>query len=691
MGDVWKARDTRLNRFVAIKTLKGEHSSRFQQEARAIAALNHPNICTLHDVGPDYLVMEYVEGAPLSGPLPIGDAVRIALQIAGALAAAHKRGILHRDLKPANVMVTEGGAKLLDFGLSKSSFEADNGATMQTVDGAIIGTAAYMSPEQASGKPADERSDVFSFGSVVYEMLSGRRAFPGDSMFDVLSSVVRSEPLPLNVSPEISGIVRRCMRKDPAERFQTISDVRSALEQCGAKAAEKQQPSIAVLPFANLSADKENEYFSDGLSEEILNALSQIEGLKVAARASSFSFKGKGAEMSEVGAKLRVATVLDGSVRRSGNRVRVTVQLVDIANGFQLWSERYDRQMEDIFEVQDEIARAIADKLKVTLGADGVKQTTKNADAYDLYLKGRHFWHQRSPGTLRLAIEAFEEAIKLDPEYALAYAGLADCHGLFRVYGWVKKEDVQPKTLAAVTRAMQLDPSVWEVQFSRALYTFYFEREWRQAEQYFIRAVEINPHSSLAHAYYGAFLSSAGRQEEATAFMTTALRLDPLSPFIHVFVSATLSFSGDFENSEREARQALDLQPGYLFALWNRALPLCRLDRASEAIDQLERVVTVSRAPVYLGMLGLACGRAGRAEDAHRMLGELDERASRGEYVPAFARVYIHIGLNELPAIRRTFAEAVDDMVVLFLGYAIAQFTDEIRSDPEIQRLLNRI
>jgi len=290
-----------------------------------------------------------------------------------------------------------------------------------------------------------------------------------------------------------------------------------------------------------------------------------------------------------------------------------------------------------------------------------------------------------------MAIEAFEEAIRLDPEYALAYAGLADCHGLFRIYGWVRKEEAQPKAQAAVTRAMSLNPALSEVQFSRALYTFYFERNWRQAEPYFVKAIELNPQSSLAHAYYGAFLAASDRIDEAIAKMTLAARLDPLSPFIHVFNAASYFFLGNLYASERAGGHALDLQPGYLFGLWNRGLPLSMLGRHAEAIGLLEQVVEVSRAPIYLGFLGAAYGRAGRGDDARRLLGELDDRASRGEYVPPFARVYIHTGLNDLPALRRTFAEAVEDRVVLFLGYGISQFPEEVRKDPEIQRLLAQI
>jgi len=404
MGEVWKARDTRLDRIVAIKRLKPQHTGRFQQEARAIAALNHPHICQIYDVGPDYLVLEHVEGSPLRGPLQTEEAVRLAIQIASALEAAHQRGVLHRDLKPGNVLITRSGAKLLDFGLAKMVALSDTDAT-KTVEGTVLGTAAYMSPEQALSKTLDERSDVFSFGAVLYEMLSGKQAFSGGSMVDILSAVLRDEPAPTNAPEALARIVARCLRKTPAERFQRMGDVKAALEQCLAKPPEP-QPSIAVLPFVNLSADKENEYFSDGLAEEILNALSQVEDLRVAARTSSFSFKGKGVDISEIAAKLHVANVLEGSVRRAGNRVRVTVQLVDVSNGFHLWSERYDRQMEDLFDVQDEIARAITERLKVTLSG-GVKRSTENPEAYQLYLKGVHYCHQRLPATVRLAIQCF--------------------------------------------------------------------------------------------------------------------------------------------------------------------------------------------------------------------------------------------------------------------------------------------
>ena len=701
MGEVWKARDTRLHRDVAIKFCSTRFSDRFLREARAIAALNHPNICTLYDIGPDYLVMEYIEGTSPRGPLTTPEAVRLALGIAVALEVAHGKGIIHRDLKPANVLVTQSGVKLFDFGLAlvNDSAEANvnDAATALTTPGMMLGTIAYMAPEQAQGKPADARSDVFAFGLLLYELLSGRRAFQGDSPLATMAAILQSEPPALSASI-VTPIVTRCLKKDPAERFQTMAAVREALEQsqsAPAAAAPDSDtpvisvaPSIAVLPFANIGADKENEYFSDGLAEEILNALSQVEGLSVAARTSSFSFKGKGAELSEIGVKLRVANILEGSVRRAGNRVRVTVQLVDARNGFHLWSERYDRQMEDIFEVQDEIARVIAERLKVTLRG-GAKRSTNNLEAYELYLKGRHHWHQRAPSTLRVAIQCFEQAIQVDPRYALAWSGLADCYGILRVYGWVPAEEARPHAHAAIAQAMTLDPSLWEVNFSRGVYAFYFERDWRQAGPHFQKAIAINPRSSLAQVYYSLFLASEGRAEDAVKHATLACQTDPLSAFVRAVAGGTFQTLDRFDAAERAARQSLELQPGYLFGLWVLGMALCGLGRNEEAIEPLERALALSRAPMFVGNLGLAYGRAGRIDDATRLLRELEERSSRGEFVAAFASICIYVGLGDLPAIRRSLSKALTEATPpASFSMTCGRLLEAFRSDPEIDRLL---
>jgi serine/threonine protein kinase len=421
MGDVYKATDTRLNRTVAIKVLNGAHSDRFEQEAPAIAALNHPHICTLHDVGPDYLVMEYVEGAALRGPLPVEEAVRLALQIAAALEAAHSKGITHRDLNPANILVTKQGVKLLDFGLAKVSSAKETSITQtmghQTLAGTILGTAAYMSPEQAEGKPADARSDVFSFGAVLYEMLSGRRAFEGESAISTMAAVLNKEPHRLDAPPVLEGVVMRCLEKQSARRFQTLAELREALgraTQARTGTLMPQHPSIAVLPFANMSADKENEYFSDGLAEEILNLLAKTPGLKVIARTSSFAFRNKEQDITKIAEALRVQNILEGIVRRAGNRIRITAQLIQAADGTHLWSERYDRELTDVFAAQDEISAAIAGALKVKLVASKPRYTPK-LPAYEALLKAKHFHWKVTAESMAQARVFYEQAITLGP------------------------------------------------------------------------------------------------------------------------------------------------------------------------------------------------------------------------------------------------------------------------------------
>jgi serine/threonine protein kinase len=724
MGEVYRAADTKLGRDVALKILPADMAcdpnrlSRFQREARAVAALNHPNIVTIFSVeeveGVHFLTMELVEGEPLGRLIPAeglqpAQIVEIAHALADALAAAHEKGIIHRDLKPANVMVTrDGRVKILDFGLAKETRTASyDGPTMTLPDrtqaGVVMGTPAYMSPEQIAGGAVDHRSDIFSLGVVLFEMATGQRPFQGQSYAELASSILRDSPsLVTEVRPglpaDLAQIVRRCLEKDPKRRIQTARDIANQFAETAKAAhpssgtevalAKESSPSVAVLPFKNLSADPENDYFSDGLAEEILNALSQVQGLSVAARTSSFSFKGKAVEIGEIANKLHVANVLDGSVRRAGSRVRVTVQLVDAKKGFQLWSERYDRQMEDIFDVQEEIARAIAEKLKLTLSG-GPRRATENLEAYELYLKGRHYWHQRSPTSLRLAIQCFERTIKLDPQYALAYAGLADCYGIYRFYGWNTVEAGQPQAHAAMTQAMKLAPTLWETNFSRGFYSFYYERDWRQAEPNFQKAIAINPRSPLAQVYYALFLTTAGRGEEALPHMTLALQLDPLSPFIHCMASATNTVLGRFVEGEREARQALEIHPDYILALWPRGLALSGLERHEEAVAMLERSVTLSRAPIFVGLLGMAYARAGRLDDANRLLNELEDRASRGEFVPAFASLFTYVGLGDVQGVRRSLAKAIEESLPpLTLKLTCGHFLQPFRTDPEINRML---
>jgi serine/threonine protein kinase len=412
MGEVYRARDARLDRDVAIKVLPEDVAMdpdrvrRFQQEARAIGALNHPHICQIYDLGPGYLVLEYIDGAQLGGPLAASEAVRLILQVADALHAAHQKGILHRDLKPANILVTtDGRVKVLDFGLAKV-MTSEHDAT-HTIEGVVAGTTAYMSPEQAEGRPLDARSDVFSFGSVLYEILSGTRAFGGETAAQVVSAVLRDDPPPLTAYPELDRIVRRCLAKHVNGRFPTMHDVKVALEDLSGAFVEA-KPSIAVLPFENMSGDKENEYFSDGLAEEIINLLARIRGLRVIARTSAFAFKGKHEDVRRIAHALGVTNVLEGSVRKSSNRIRVTAQLINAADGSQVWSERYDCELADVFAVQDEIAAAITAAFQVTLSSSStpVRRHTPNYPAYENYLRALHEsqrWTPESRGRKRVS------------------------------------------------------------------------------------------------------------------------------------------------------------------------------------------------------------------------------------------------------------------------------------------------
>ncbi len=541
---------------VAIKRLKSNHSARFEQEARAIAALNHPHICQIYDVGPDYLVLEYIEGSPIQGPMAEADAVRAALQIAAALEAAHAKGILHRDLKPGNILMTAAGAKLLDFGLAK--LVSDDQATLTI---GVSGTPLYMSPEQAEGKTLDARSDVFSFGAVLYELLAGRRAF------DSLAGVLRDEPAPLT-SPA-AAIASRCLAKQPGQRFQTMTDVKTGLMGIVGHARPAEQPSIAVLPFANMSGDKEQEYFSDGLAEEIINALVKVPGLKVIARTSAFAFKGQNTDIRKIAETLGVTTVLEGSVRRSGNRIRVTAQLITAADGSHLWSERYDREMADVFAVQDEISAAISGALQVKLSptaAAAKPRYTPKLPAYEALLKAKHFHWKVTAESMEQAKVFYEQAIALDPQYALAHALYADYLFGRTTLGMTPLREAAPIARALAQRALQLDPSLPEAHSTLGILAAFFNFNWKEADSECALATADDSASPHCHFVCGLGLLGAGRRAEAVAQMEQALQGDPLQTTIRVFLGACLGAVGRYAEAEEHFRQAMHLDANFFWS-----------------------------------------------------------------------------------------------------------------------------
>ncbi len=714
MGEVWKARDTRLGRTVAIKTVKEQHSERFKQESRSIAALNHPNICQLHDIGEGYLVLEYVEGKPLSSPLAEGEAVRLAIQIAAALEAAHKKGIIHRDLKPGNIMVTaEGSVKLLDFGLAKlyeqnagsgvspafpATFTASTAEFPATQAGAVLGTVAYMSPEQAQGQPADARSDIFSFGLVLYEMLSGRRAFPGESNPAIMAALLRDDPAPLKVSPSLEKIVRRCLLKQPSGRYQAMSEVRATLEQEFAEmtpvAAAEAQPSIAVLPFINMSGDKEQEYFSDGLAEEIINALTKIPGLKVPARTSSFFFRGKEGDIREISSRLNVRRILEGSVRRSGNRIRVTAQLINAADGYHLWSERYDREMTDVFAIQDEICQAIVDKLRVELPGDKplVKRSTRNMEAYNLYLKGHYQLHKYNAEGFAKSKEYLEQAIAVDPEYAPAWFGLAETHWYLGFLGHVRPRTAGANARRAVQKALELDETLPEAHAMMGILQF-SEFDWVGCEREFLRALELGPQSAFVWWTYSLYyLTPMRRLDAAVDAARKALGLDPLSALVQWQLGHRYSYNEQWGPAIEHFRNALELDPQYNQAYLMMGFLQVIMGKLDEGIQACEMGVRLGgRIPVNLTELGAAYMLAGRPDEARKILDELLELGETTYLLP-MAPAYIYILLGELDPAFDWLERAVDEhdgMIINILAFRL--FYEPLRSHPRYLALLRKM
>jgi eukaryotic-like serine/threonine-protein kinase len=649
MGEVWKASDTRLGRTVAIKVLKGAHSERFEQEARAIAALNHPHICTLYDIGPDYLVMEYIEGSPLKGPLPVDEAVRLAVQIASALEAAHAKGILHRDLKPGNILVSAAGTKLLDFGLAKLTADGDATHTV-----GISGTPLYMSPEQAEGKVLDNRSDVFSFGAVLYELLSGRRAF------DSLGAVLRDEPAPLE-SP-IGGIVKRCLAKQAVSRFQSMAEVKAALDQIPVKPAAGHQPSIAVLPFANMSADKEQEYFSDGLAEEIINALVKIPGLKVIARTSAFAFKGQNTDIRKIAETLGVAHVLEGSVRRSGNRIRVTAQLITAADGSHLWSERYDRELADVFAVQDEISAAIAEALHTKLSPQATEKPRymPKLPAYEALLKAKHFHWKVTPEAMAEAEVFYEQAIALDPQYALAHALYADYTFGQAVFGRTPAQEIMPAARAMAQRALELDPSLPDAHAILCAVATEYDYDWKEAARRFALATADDALPPWALAYLsGYYLLALGRKKEALDQVERAVQGDPLHPGIRSAMAGRLAAVGRYAEAEMHLRQILDLDPNSAFAYVRLADIYAARRMFVEALPFADKAYSL--APWAAQATGLYAGLLTRTGERNRGK-ELIQRLGSGQaYGAPFGLAIFHAYSGEIDLAADWFEKAIEE------------------------------
>lgn len=718
MATVYLAHDIRHDRDVALKVLRPElgiGADRFLREIRVAAGLRHPHILPVHDSGKAgeflFYVMPYVPGLSLQDrldqerTLSPRDALVIGAEVAEALNHAHRQGVVHRDIKPANILLEDGHAVVADFGIARAA--GDSGDTRLTQAGVVVGTPAYMSPEQTTGEEQiDGRSDIYSLGCVLFEALSGAPPFRGANAMAILSARLtapapRLRDVTQNVVPEIDEVIGRTLAVNPADRFSSASELAEVLRALASspRTASHQAlagpvpASVAVLPFANMSADKENEYFADGITEEIINALAKLDGLRVASRTSAFAFKGQDSDIRKIGDQLNVATVLEGSVRKAANRLRVTAQLINVRDGYHLWSERFDRDLDDVFAIQDEIAQAIASNLEVKLGRRSdpklVRAPTANLAAYNLFLEGRFHWNRRGE-SMRRADQCFSQAVALDPQFSLAYAGLADTHNLL---GWYRMESPAqsfPRARAAAQNALAIDSALAEAYTSLGFVLMNYDWDWAGAGRAFERALALNPGYPTAHHWYSEFLMSQGRTHDAIEEARKAQDLDPLGLIINTVRGMAHYFDRDFTAAVTECRRTLAMDQTFGPVMIWLGLSHIALGEFAEAVRVFSEERRVSGAASATDAFrGIALARDGRTEDAERLLDELRER-SRARYVSAFDLALLEFELGRIDRAVDEMQRAVDERSVWLVWAANDPLLDRLRADPRLSALLAR-
>ncbi len=797
MGDVYLAEDTQLERQVALKVLPAEIADdeervrRFIQEAKAASALNHPNILTVYEIGRfenlRFIATELIKGETLSRrlrsePMSLTSALEIAIQIASALQAAHDAGIVHRDIKPDNVMIRpDGFVKLLDFGIAKLTEktrepideEAATAISAGTSPGMIVGTAGYMSPEQARGKQIDARTDIFSFGVVLYEMLTKRHPFEGENAVDVIGSILHKEPAPIRqllpeIPQDLERLINKTLRKDREERYQTAQDllidlrdakqeleVQSRLERTsppnreepntqimtattadaphatssaeylvseitkrkrglavglvvltlasiglgywllGNRAAPaKQIESIAVMPFVNESGNADVEYLSDGMTETLISSLSLLPNLSVKARSTVFRYKGKTTEAKTIGKELNVQAILNGRVVQRGDQLTLSLELVDSITENVIWSQQYNRRQTDLVTLQSEIARDVSNKLKTKLsGADAAKVErtyTTNPEAYQLYLKGKFFWNKRTGESLKQASELYRQAIEKDPNYALAYSGLAETYVLFSSYDVAPANDSMPQAKAAALRALEIDDSLAEAHTALGFYLSNYEWDRDGAEKEYRRAIELKPNYATAHHWFAADLSNVKRFDDSLVELRRAEELDPLSPIIGTNLGDTLVYARRYDEAIAQYKRTLVRNPNFAYA--HRALGWAYGSNGMypEAIAETRTAIELNNASSAKGFLGLWLAKSGKRDDAVKLLSELRQETTRG-YVQSYTFALIYIGLGDREEALNWLEKQMSGRSETANTYAVVPELDDLRSEPRFKEMLKRM